>query len=115
MDREEFEKRLKEDVPSYSNEELRGVINRSLSPLAINGNGTKNLVIVAEEFMEAGIEITKILRGKKDAVGLVEELADAYLSIKYAQEICGIPDDVLDKAINVKIERQDKRSSSGNW
>ena len=70
-----------------------------------NPRGHRNLIIVMEELSELTKEISKELRGKGDKTNILEELADVQLGIYYVQEICGITDSDLAKAINVKIER----------
>lgn len=110
MDRKEFEKEFETASTKVNNTYVEQVIKQSLKPISNNNDGTLNLVIVMEEFMEISKEISKYLRGKGDKVALTEELADAYLSIKYVQQICDISDDELNKAINVKAKRQDKRN-----
>ena len=116
MNREDFENGMNSASPKVDKNYMDKVIRESLTPLPDNSNGTQNLVIIMEEFMEAAHEVSKYLRGKADMVALTEELADAYLSIRYVQQICGISDDTLNKAINVKLERQDKRNFKNvNW
>ena len=110
MDRKEFEKEFETASTKVNNTYIEQVIKQSLKPISNNNDGTLNLVIVMEEFMEISKEVSKYLRGKGDKVALTEELADAYLSIKYVQQICNISDAELNKAINVKIKRQDKRN-----
>ena len=58
-----------------------------------------------EELAELSKEISKELRGKGDEISILEELADVQLCIYYIQEICGISNDALCKAINVKTAR----------
>ena len=50
-------------------------------------------------------EISKKLRGKGDQIRILEELADVQLGIYYVQEICGITDEELNRAVNVKMGR----------
>lgn len=67
--------------------------------------GFTNLIIANEEFAECQQQVSKVLRGKMDRAGLIEETADALLSIKYIQHICDITDKQLNQAINVKLDR----------
>lgn len=110
MDREDFVKGMKCASEHIDKDYMDKVIRESFTPLPENDNGTQNLVIIMEEFMEAAHEVSKYLRGKADMTALTEELADAALSIRYVQQICGISDAELSKAINVKLKRQDKRN-----
>ncbi len=112
MDREDFIKSMESASSDIDNEYTEKVISESLAPLKDNTIGTQNLIIIMEEFMECAHEVSKYLRGKPDMVALTEELADAYLSIKYVQKICNISTEQLNKAINVKLERQNKRNTN---
>ena len=73
--------------------------------------GSSNLLIVMEELAELQQEVSKYLRNKGDKMNLIEELADVALAIDYIQDICRISDEKLTKAINVKLERQNKRNT----
>jgi NTP pyrophosphatase (non-canonical NTP hydrolase) len=110
MDRKIFEENFKTASNIVEKEKMNKIISEALTPLEENYTGTKNLVIVMEEFMEAGQEVSKYIRGKGDIISLTEELADAYLSIKYVQKICNISDENLNKAINVKLDREKNRT-----
>lgn len=70
-----------------------------------NPRGHRNLIIVMEELAELTKEISKQLRGKGDAINILEELADVQLGIYYVQEIVGIDEKDIKKAITVKMER----------
>lgn len=58
----------------------------------------------AEEMMEFGKEMVKYIRGKGDRNDLIQELADAYLSMEYAKHAAGITDEEFVRAINVKLQ-----------
>ena len=115
MDREEFEKNLKNAESSVDIDYIDHVIDRSLIPA--NGiNGFMNLIVANEEFAECAQEVSKFLRHKGDHTALLEEVADAVLSIRYIQRICGITDEELYKALNVKVARQAERIKTGvSW
>lgn len=109
MNKKKFEKEMKTaktylDVAAIKRTVKEIVDKCSVKDIAYP-RGHRNLIIAMEEFAEVTKEITKVLRGKEDHVELVEELADAYLSIAYVQEVCHISDEELNKAINVKIDR----------
>ncbi len=110
MNRKAFEEKFDKSSDKLDFSRMDKIIKKSLRPLPENTDGTKNLVIVIEEFMEIAQEISKYLRGESDKIGIIEELADAYLSIKYIQKICDISDKQLQKAINVKLDRQNERN-----
>ena len=87
------------------------VIEQSLSPSSeTQFLGFMNLIVVNEEFAECQQQVSKYLRGECDWFHLIEEVADVWLSIRYIQRICNISDEVLNRAINVKIDRQEKRN-----
>ena len=73
-----------------------------------------NTIIIMEELAELQQELSKALRGKGERMSLIEELADTYLSVKYAQEIFDISDETLAKAVNVKLNRQNQRNGFEN-
>lgn len=112
MDREEFLNALSTTNGVINVEFMDEVIKDSLVPSKEHFAGFMNLIIVNEEFSEIQKEVSKYMRGRIDRVGLLEELADACLSIRYIQHICGISDNELSKAVNVKIKRQDARNKS---
>ncbi len=106
MDRTIFVEKMKSAEPMR-----RGQINKILVD-SVNSNihdgnprGHKNLIIVMEELSELAKEISKELRGKGDNTSILEELADVQLSIYYVQEIIGIQDESLLRAMAVKMER----------
>lgn len=70
-----------------------------------NPRGHRNLIIVMEELAELAKEISKELRGKGDAIGILEELADVQLGLYYVQEIIGIKSEDIQKAMAVKMNR----------
>lgn len=72
-------------------------------------NVTTNLVIAIEELSELQKELTKYIRGRRDELGLAEEMADVIIMLVYISEICGIPFDEVYKALNVKLDRVEHR------
>lgn len=75
-----------------------------------NTKGALNLLIVMEEFGELIQEVSKFMRGEDNHMELMEELADACICIEYIKDLCGISDVELNKAINVKLKRQQMRN-----
>jgi NTP pyrophosphatase (non-canonical NTP hydrolase) len=106
MDRILFTERMK-TIHTMSNAEINDVIVKSINSNLIDGNprGHRNLIIVMEELAELSQEVSKSLRNKEDINALLEESADVVLCIKYIQEIFGITDDELNRAVSVKVER----------
>jgi NTP pyrophosphatase (non-canonical NTP hydrolase) len=110
MDKEQFEYSMEHDHPdekSYDEKFINDTIRRSIDMMVDDGQskGTHNLIIAMEELAELSQQIAKHIRGKSDHDSLLEELADARLSIRYVQEICGIDDAELRRAEMVKIDR----------
>lgn len=111
MDRETFNEELNDSNTILNKDELKSIIRSSLSDEQEGMfKGYKNLIIVMEEFAECSKEVSKVLRNKEDKISLLEETADALLSIYYIQEICNISDEDLVRAVNVKLKRQNKRN-----
>lgn len=115
MDKSEFINELKNASPILDNDNINNTIKDSLRPLPTNDTGLLNLIIVMEEFNEVAMEVSKHIRGKDNKIELLEELADAYLSIKYVQCVCGISDEELNKAINIKSQYQKNRNNKKTW
>lgn len=113
MDKMEF--RLKMETASKSLDEdlVKNVVTGAIKKDMKSFEGMKNLIIVMEEFAECSQEVSRYIRGKSDRFNLLEEVADAWLGIKFIQEVCGISDEELNKAINVKLKREKKRTERG--
>ena len=106
MDRQIFVEKMKGCEP-MSKESIAKILVDSVSSNIGDGNprGHRNLIIVMEELAELAKEIAKELRGKGDKISLTEELADVQLGIYYVQEIVGVDDETLAKAMSVKMDR----------
>lgn len=104
MDKNIFTEKFAKAKPILHKEWISEVLVESIDSNLKDGNprGHRNLIIVMEELAELSKEISKELRGKGDEISILEELADVQLCIYYIQEICGISNDALCKAINVK-------------
>ena len=59
-----------------------------------------------EEFAELQQQISKKVRGYGDRIGLLEEMADAYICPNFLESIFDIKPEDLQKAIDVKLERE---------
>lgn len=107
MDQEKFISQLSTAGENIDMQRIMEVLKQSVDSGKKDGNqrGHRNLIIVMEELSELSREISKKLRGKGDQYHILEELADAQLGIYYVQEICGISDGDLHKAMNVKLQR----------
>lgn len=51
-------------------------------------------------------EHSKQVRGYGDRIGLLEEMADAYICLNFLESIFDIKPEDLQKAIDVKLERE---------
>lgn len=106
MDRVKFKNDLKTAVP-MERCTIDKILADSIETNIGDGNprGHRNLIIVMEELSELAKEISKELRGKGGATSILEELADVQLALYYVQEIVGIEDDDIQKAMAVKMNR----------
>jgi len=107
LDRGKFISQLSTSEKDADMQWIADVLKKSVDSNLKDGNprGHRNLIIVMEELSELSKELSKKLRGKGDQYGILEELADVQLGIYYVQEICGISNDDLHKAMNVKARR----------
>ena len=62
--------------------------------------------VAMEEFAELQQQISKQVRGYGDRIGLLEEMADAYICLNFLESIFDIKPEDLQKAIDVKLERE---------
>lgn len=106
MDREEFKTKLDSSQPTkFFDEKRKSIEIENLSSLNDNSVGTANLIIAMEELAECQQQISKVIRGKGDSIGLLEEVADAYIALDWVRHICNIKEEDLKKAMNVKLDR----------
>ena len=107
MNREVFIEQLETTGSAVDMKWIFDVLKKSVESNFYDGNprGHRNLIIVMEELAELSKEISKELRGKGDNINILEELADVQLGIYYVQEICGITNEELNKAMNIKMNR----------
>ena len=104
MNTVEFAKRIKVQE-KLTDEEKEKIMKQS-----VNWYGAIAKYIVAiEELSELQKEITKQLRGKSEYMNFLEELADVYICLEYLKVINKVDEDMLDKAICVKLNRDRDR------
>lgn len=109
MDKKKFLEEMGKERAPLEKEEVLGIIDRSVSEAdSSNPRGHRTLIIVTEELAELAQEVSKKLRGRNNYYNLLEEMADVQLGLYYLQNICGISDEELQKAIGIKAERVDK-------
>lgn len=99
---------MKTAVPMCREYIARVVKDSADSVTDSNPRGHTHLIIVMEELAELAQEISKVLRSKARPVGVLEELADVQIGIYYVQEVMGVSDEELAKAVAVKIKRLEK-------
>lgn len=101
MNRSKFIQGLKSDI-QLSEKERRRIIRRSIE----NNPWKLKCTIAMEEFAELQQQISKQIRGYGDRIGLLEEMADAYICLSFLESIFNISKDDLQKAIDVKLQRE---------
>ncbi len=116
--KEQFEDAKKEKPVMYVSEceELDDVLNWSLYNAKKNYMKDPNmndLAVVIEEMSELTQELTKMLRGKGDMTGLLEELADVQIGTWLLMRMFNISEDDLNRAIQIKVDRQNKKKERG--
>lgn len=113
MNKTEFMYALKRDKKLMDRERYKRIIKESIDSLQDqnpqNPRGHYDLIICIEEMAELQQALSKKLRGNSDTVNILEEVADVLLCIGYIQEIMGFSDDLIVSAMNVKIDRLEKR------
>lgn len=115
MDRKRFRQLFITEQGKLSKEEMHSIMEKSIDALSDGNNrGTQNIIIVVQECSELIQELTDCLRGKGDAVGLLEELADVAIGIEYIKMIYKIDDETLDTAIKIKIDELKRKMESGS-
>lgn len=104
MNRERFLEGLTK-APHYSKKGRKDILERVLR----RSNWKTQCTVVMEEFAELQQEVSKQIRGYDDKVGLLEEMADAYICLEYLKSIFHISDADVSRAIDVKIKRAEDR------
>lgn len=95
MNRSGFIQGLRSDI-QLSEKERRRIIRRSLQK---HSRKTK-CTVAMEEFAELQQQISKQIRGYGDRIGLLEEMADAYICLNFLESIFDIKPEDLQKAID---------------
>lgn len=104
MNRNRFIQGLKGGI-QLSEKERGRIIRRSLQKHPWKLKCT----IAIEEFAELQQQISKQIRGCGDRIGLLEEMADAYICLNFLESIFDIKPEDLQKAIDVKLERERRK------
>lgn len=101
MNRNRFIQGLKGDI-QFSEKERWRIIRRSLQKHSWKTKCT----VAMEEFAELQQQISKQIRGYDDRIGLLEEMADAYICLEFLKSIFNITPEELQKAMDVKLQRE---------
>lgn len=101
MNRSRFIQGLKNGI-ELSEKERQRIIRRSIQKYPWKLKCT----VAMEEFAELQQQISKQVRGYGDRLGLLEEMADAYICLRFLESIFNVDSDDLQKAIDVKLERE---------
>lgn len=104
MNLEKFKDRMASDI-SLTPEERKSTLNRSIKAC----NWKTKTTICMEELAELSQALSKQIRKCGDRYNLLEEMADVCICIEYMKMIFGIDETTLQKAIDVKIERERHR------
>lgn len=100
MNRSRFIQGLKSDI-QLSEKERRRIIRNSIKKYPWKLKCT----VAMEEFAELQ-QISKQIRGYGDKLGLLEEIADAYICLSFLESIFDVKPEDLQKAIDVKLQRE---------
>ena len=101
MNRGRFIQGLKSDI-QLSEKERRRIIRNSIKKYPWKLKCT----VAMEEFAELQQQVSKQIRGYGDKLGLLEEMADAYICLSFLESIFDVKPEDLQKAIDVKLQRE---------
>lgn len=104
MNRTRFLQGLKSNL-EFSEKERMKIIKRSVEKTPWKLKCT----IAMEEFAELTQQVSKQIRGYGDKIGLLEEMADAYICLDFLKSIFNIDQNELQKAIDVKLQREKQK------
>lgn len=104
MDKEKFLAGMKSDI-HFEPQERNDILNKSLKSC----EWKTKVTIAIEELAELQQALSKHIRGCGDRNNLLEEMADAAIVYYYIEAIFGITKEELDKAVDVKVERERMR------
>lgn len=109
MNRSIFIQGLKSDI-QLSDKERQRIIRKSLQKYPWKLKCT----VAMEEFAELQQQISKQIRGYGDRTGLLEEMADAYICLRFLESIFDVKKEDLKKAIDVKLDRERRNLNGRN-
>lgn len=104
MNRNRFIQAMNSNI-GLSDKERRRIIRRSIKMEPWRTKCT----IAMEEFAELQQQISKQIRGYDDRIGLLEDMADAYICLELLKSIFNISEEDMQKAVDVKLERERRK------
>lgn len=105
MQLDAFARGMNDPDLKYSEEERSEIVQHMIEDRAWRMHATKTM----EECAELQVELSKHICGQGDRMHLLEEMADVCISLWIIQEVFDIPTDDIDKAIDVKLKRNEFR------
>lgn len=104
MDRSKFIQGMNSNI-ELSDKERRRIIRKSVETQPWRTKCT----IAMEEFAELQQQVSKQIRGYDDKIGLLKEMADAYIGLEFLKSIFNISEEDMQKAVDVKLERERRK------
>lgn len=101
MNRSRFIQGLRSDI-QLSEKKRKRIIRNSIKKYPWKLKCT----IAMEEFAELQQQVSKQIRGYGDKLGLLEEMADAYICLSFLESIFDVKPEDIQKAIDVKLQRE---------
>ena len=80
----------------------------------IDNYGNKQIVVAIEELSELQKELCKFLRGKKNSLNLIEEIADVYIMLEQMIIYFNLNENLIDQEIDIKLIRTKERMLKNN-
>lgn len=107
MEKFEFVKQLRSNI-KYSNQERVNIIRKSCN----KDSWQTKCVVAMEELSELSQQLSKQYRCSGSIYSLIEEMADVYIVLTTIAMIFNLDDELIERAIDVKLYRECKRNQS---
>lgn len=108
MQRDAFVRGMNDPDLKFSKNERDEIMGHMLDDRTWRAHATKTM----EECAELQVELSKHICDKGDRMHLLEEMADVYISLCLMQAVLDISADEINKAIDVKLKRNEFRHQS---
>lgn len=119
MKLEEFEEKMKNASPVFDKEAFlkatKQVQKEKHAPENLPIDLIYQLITAGEEVAELTKEVSKYVRKRNNVLQITEEIADVILVIENVKLNCGITDEDVAKALNVKVERIEEALDKGTF